>query len=460
MTTCCCDGSRGEQDHGSFTDLVQRHVGGVYVQACRQVRDAHLAEDVTQAVFLLLAKRAGRIREEVAVVGWLHRVTQLTCRNARRIEGRRRRHEKEAGRMRIGTLEGREGRAVSFELGAQLDEVISRLPARERDVLLLRYVQNESVPEIARLTRSTEAAARKRLYRALRKVRGRFAARGFCGPAALGGAAFVPAVVPAHLAPSIAAHVLAPGPAGPAVAHLAKMTASKIAAVKVKIAAALLIPVSAVTAAVLLKPSSELSEIAAHVLQPRRAIVSGQFIVHQHNRRFVRSGMDPSFWEEEDRTIVTWLADNGRFRQDVRQVGHVEAPESAAKHADAARPTGWIRCFADPDYFYFSYTSDYETSTDRTKWGGVVRNALASIDQKKPIYEVYEPRALMLSANVLFIRQPGEIWCPMTIYGLENVRVLDATWEGEEGGFKWILSATTGWFILSTWWCRSAIIRL
>ena len=214
------------------------------------------------------------------------------------------------------------------------------------------------------------------------------------------------------------------------VAHLARATASKIAAVKVKVIAALLIPVSAVTTAVLLTPSGELEELTRHVLQPRREIVSGQFIVHQHTRELMQLGKETPFWMERDETVSTWFNEKGWFREDLRRKGQIEAPEAAAKFADLEREVGWIKCFADPDFFYFNHTPEYDTSADRTKWGGVERNTVASLKSRDPRGAIHEPRALMLSANGYRVTQErGEFsWGP-AVAGFENVRVLETSWE-------------------------------
>src|SRR4051812_29953910 len=62
--------------------LIRRHLPLVYSAACRQVRDAHLAEDVTQAVFLVLTKKAHTIRDGVALGGWLLTVTRHASQDA------------------------------------------------------------------------------------------------------------------------------------------------------------------------------------------------------------------------------------------------------------------------------------------------------------------------------------------------------------------------------------------
>src|SRR2546430_11165096 len=137
----CLSESVREGSQSAFREVVNRHVDLVYATCRRVVRDAHLAEDATQAVFVILAKKARTIRRNTSLVGWLHNTARYVSSNALRVAANRRRHEMEAAQMprKQSTSEGPNNVAEDV-----VDRALARLEAQERDAILLRFFEGRS----------------------------------------------------------------------------------------------------------------------------------------------------------------------------------------------------------------------------------------------------------------------------------------------------------------------------
>lgn len=174
-----------KQSHDAFAELVRRHVHLVHSAALRQARgDAHLADDITQAVFIVLSRRAETINDRVTLPGWLICTTRYATLAALKAQSRRRRHEEKAAAMTPESTPLPEADDDASDLAGLLDDALARLPARLRAAVTLRYLQNKSSEEVAVALGISEPAARKRVGRGLDKLRARFARRGISTPSA------------------------------------------------------------------------------------------------------------------------------------------------------------------------------------------------------------------------------------------------------------------------------------
>ena len=162
------------RSEAAFAELVRRHVDFVYSAALRMVCDAHLAEDVTQGVFVALSRCAGQLTGRPTVSGWLHRTAQNLAANTVRSDVRRRAREQAAAAMN----ELNEPDAVWQHIAPHLDNALAELSDADRDALLLRYFEGKSAREMAQSLGTSEDAAQKRVSRAVERLREAFARRG------------------------------------------------------------------------------------------------------------------------------------------------------------------------------------------------------------------------------------------------------------------------------------------
>jgi RNA polymerase sigma factor (sigma-70 family) len=194
----------------AFAELVERHINLVYSVALRCTRNAQDAQDATQAVFILLARKAARLRQRPTLTGWLYETTRFTARQLLRARARRQAREQEAYMQ--STLN--EAGGVWRQLAPLLEEAMTRLSEQDRALLALRYFENKTGAETAALLGIQEGAAQKRAARALEKLRLFFARRGVVSTTtmiATAMAAHSVQAAPAALAPSVTAVALAQG---------------------------------------------------------------------------------------------------------------------------------------------------------------------------------------------------------------------------------------------------------
>ncbi|MDB6056961.1 MAG: hypothetical protein JWO95_805, partial [Verrucomicrobiales bacterium] len=176
--------SRSDQDllreyseqgaESAFAELVRRRVDFVFSAAVRITGERHLAEDVAQSVFVLLARDAATLTKHPVILGWLHRTTRNLAVKTVRTEARRRAREGEVAM----NFNDDQADAAWETIASSVDAALEELKDEERDVLLLRFFERRSPQEIATVLGTTEVAARKRVSRAVERLREIFVPRG------------------------------------------------------------------------------------------------------------------------------------------------------------------------------------------------------------------------------------------------------------------------------------------
>ncbi|HTV39143.1 MAG TPA: sigma-70 family RNA polymerase sigma factor [Candidatus Sulfotelmatobacter sp.] len=205
----------------AFAKLVERYIGLVYSTAFRKTSNPQQAEDITQAVFIILARKAGSLGPKTVLPAWLHHTARLTAANLQRAELRRIRREQEVYMQ--STLSESAPDALWHKLSPLLDDAVDSLGKADRDAIVLRFFENKNFTEVGGTIGTTEQAARMRLNRALGKLCKYFSRRGVNSTTAvIAGAISANSVqaAPPALVKSVTAIALAKG-AGASAATLA-----------------------------------------------------------------------------------------------------------------------------------------------------------------------------------------------------------------------------------------------
>lgn len=199
----------GKGSQEAFHELVNLYIGMVHSSAVRLVNgDVHCAQDITQTVFVDLARHARTVATEATIGGWLHRRTFHVATTVMRSEQRRKNREQQA--VEMNALHENPDEALT-QVAPVLDEAIEELNREDRHAIMLRFFDQCDLRTIGEALGSNEDAAQKRVTRALEKLRVLLVRRGV----ALSGSALALALssqaasaAPAGLAVSISTGAL------------------------------------------------------------------------------------------------------------------------------------------------------------------------------------------------------------------------------------------------------------
>lgn len=204
---------RYDDDERAFTELVQRHLDLVYGVAYGALRDRHLAEDVSQRVFTVLARK-GKRQEIRHVSSWLFGTTQREVKTMMRSECRRRKREQEAFEREVLATNLVHECQGEQEMSRVVATAMQALPEKDQQALFLRFYEGHAFGEMGTILGLGERAAQKRVYRAMERLRVLLNKRGITATATVFSGTWLTAgaePAPVGLASSVSREALAQG---------------------------------------------------------------------------------------------------------------------------------------------------------------------------------------------------------------------------------------------------------
>lgn len=165
-----------QRDEAAFGAIVDRYVDLVHSVARRTTGDGEMARDVAQKTFIQLARKAASINHGQPLASWLHHVTRCQALNAVRAEARLK--KRELATSLPPSTDNPPTEPDWPALAPWIDDLVDRLPQTDRDLVLLRFYQNEPHAAIAARLGLSESIVRKRTSRAIGKLRALLGRRG------------------------------------------------------------------------------------------------------------------------------------------------------------------------------------------------------------------------------------------------------------------------------------------
>jgi RNA polymerase sigma factor (sigma-70 family) len=331
----------------AFRSLVERHVDLVYSVARRSVPTAHQAQEVTQTVFIILARKAARLSRDTVLAGWLYRTTRYAAAQMFRAESRRHHYQT------LAIMDPTPSDHLWDRIAPHFEVAIDQLSEADRDAIILRFMEDRSLREVGHTLGLSEDAARKRVERALDKLRLLFARRGVTTSSALLGVVLMAQSIhaaPVGLVANVTAGVVTPGVALTTPA-LVKETMAFMAWTKTKIVAfagvALLL--CGVTTILVSQKAAPVVAATPQATLPIK-FANHDFSPQGDDRFFI--GIDPNTKRTPNSAPAGYInsliapAPRGSpdyLRLRAQRVAHLEVTKDSPLFGKRIRLTGWLK---------------------------------------------------------------------------------------------------------------------
>jgi RNA polymerase sigma factor (sigma-70 family) len=348
----------------AFAKLVSRHINLVYSVALRQVRDPHLAEEITQSVFIILAGKAKSLSPKTILSGWLCRTARYVSANTLSIQRRRQFREQEA-HMESILSEPEPG--VWNQIAPLLDEALNCLGEKEHGAVVLRFFDGKELKHVGAAMGTTEDGARMRMNRGLEKLREFFTKKGVSlSTVAIAGAVSANSVqaAPAGLAAAITAAALS----GTALAAGAAVATTATHTIFMSI-----FSIKTFTAAV---GAALLAGTGIYLVQQRqieRLKADNQDLVAQRQQSAAEQEAASRTAQGAKEELARLQKDNAellRLRNEVGQLRqeHDAAQQRANQHADAERSAANPGRYVSKDQLIFAGYATPESALESMTW--------------------------------------------------------------------------------------------
>jgi RNA polymerase sigma factor (sigma-70 family) len=357
-----------DRSERAFAELVRRRIDFVYSAALRQLAgDTHRAQDVTQEVFIALARKGRSLLHHPELLGWFYSATHFAAVNAIRREQRRRQREEEAHAMHDPT-HAADAAANWLRLRPVLDRAMHELSERDRQIVLLRYFDHQSFAAIGATLGLTDNAVQKSAERALDRLHAALSRRGITSTAAGLGivlGAEIATAAPAGLAAHIVSSALASSAATATTGVLALMTASKTVLIVAGVATAV-----AIGFIVREKKIASAARLATEAAQAQQAVTRA--VLAQAQAQLASTNARAQAAEEDSAKLLQAVSDvraaqpapTTPQKKDYSTLSRAEALAEAAAMVDKteaqARSTPGYKPYQPPDESQLSpYQREY-----------------------------------------------------------------------------------------------------